>query len=234
MEAVSENKFQFNNNKSKEFFDPERCKRPIHIIGTGAVGGFLVEGLVRAGVTNLHVWDDDVVSPHNPANQIYTPAMVGVPKVAALIEIAKKINPAAVIKAHPTKVTTETRLSGYIFLCVDNIDTRRELCEAWCNNPNIIWVCDGRMRLTDFNVHAALWSNDKEINNLIKSMMYSHEEAVEQTPVTACGLSVSIIYAPVTLAMQMMANFVKFINTGRYARTIITDLNSFNSEAWII
>ena len=193
-----------------------------------------MEGLVRAGVTNLHIWDDDVVSPHNPANQIYTPDMVGTPKVAALVEIAKKINPDITIKAHPIRVDTDTRLSGYIFLCVDNIDTRRELCKAWRKNPNIIWVCDGRMRLTDFNVHAADWSDDKEAINLIRSMEYSHEEAVEQTPVTACGLAVSIIYAPVTLAMQMMANFVKFINEGKYARTIITDLSSFNSESWII
>lgn len=193
-----------------------------------------MEGLVRAGVTNLHIWDDDVVSPHNPANQIYTPDMVGTPKVAALIEIAKKINPDVTIKAHPTRVDTDTRLSGYIFLCVDNIDTRRELCKAWRKNPNIVWVCDGRMRLTDFNVHAADWSDDKEAINLIRSMEYSHKEAVEQTPVTACGLAVSIIYAPVTLAMQMMANFVKFINEGKYARTIITDLSSFNSESWII
>ena len=193
-----------------------------------------MEGLIRAGVTNLHIWDDDVVSPHNPANQIYTPEMVGTPKVAALIEIAKKINPDVTIKAHPTRVDTDTRLSGYIFLCVDNIDTRRELCKAWRKNPNIIWVCDGRMRLTDFNVHAADWSDDKEAINLIRSMEYSHSEAVEQTPVTACGLAVSIIYAPVTLAMQMMANFVKFINEGKYARTIITDLSSFNSESWII
>lgn len=193
-----------------------------------------MEGLVRAGVTNLHIWDDDVVSPHNPANQIYTPDMVGTLKVAALIEITKKINPDVTIKAHPTRVDTDTRLSGYIFLCVDNIDTRRELCKAWRKNPNIIWVCDGRMRLTDFNVHAADWSDDKEAINLIRSMEYSHEEAVEQTPVTACGLAVSIIYAPVTLAMQMMANFVKFINENKYARTIITDLSSFNSESWII
>ena len=193
-----------------------------------------MEGLVRAGVTNLHIWDDDIVSPHNPANQIYTPDMIGTPKVAALIEIAKKINPDITIKAHPTRVDTDTRLSGYIFLCVDNIDTRRELCKAWRKNPNIIWVCDGRMRLTDFNVHAADWSNNKEATNLIRSMEYSHEEAAEQTPVTACGLAVSIIYAPVTLAMQMMANFVKFINEGKYARTIITDLSSFNSESWII
>lgn len=193
-----------------------------------------MEGLVRAGVTNLHIWDDDIISPHNPANQIYTPDMVGTPKVAALIEIAKKINPDVTIKAHPTRVDTDTRLSGYIFLCVDNIDTRRELCKAWRKNPNIIWVCDGRMRLTDFNVHAADWNDDKEAINLIRSMEYSHSEAVEQTPVTACGLAVSIIYAPVTLAMQMMANFVKFINEGKYARTIITDLSSFNSESWII
>ena len=193
-----------------------------------------MEGLVRAGVTNLHIWDDDIVSPHNPANQIYTPDMVGTPKVAALIEITKRINPDVTIKAHPTKVDTDTRLSGYIFLCVDNIDTRRELCKAWRKNPNIIWICDGRMRLTDFNVHAANWSDDKEAINLIRSMEYSHKEAVEQTPVTACGLAVSIIYAPVTLAMQMMANFVKFINENKYARTIITDLSSFNSESWII
>ena len=193
-----------------------------------------MEGLVRAGVTNLHIWDDDVISPHNPANQIYTPDMVGTPKVAALVEIAKRINPDITIKAHPMRVDTDTRLSGYIFLCVDNIDTRRELCKAWRKNPNILWVCDGRMRLTDFNVHAADWSDDKEAINLIRSMEYSHEEAVEQTPVTACGLAVSIIYAPVTLAMQMMANFVKFINEGKYARTIITDLSSFNSESWII
>lgn len=193
-----------------------------------------MEGLVRSGLTNIHLWDDDYVAPHNVANQIYTPGMVGTQKAFALLEIAKRINPGIKITAHCTKVTPETRLNGYIFLCVDNIDTRRDLCKAWTTNPDVLWVCDGRMRLTDFNVHAAEWSNNTEVENLFKSMNYSHEEAMKQTPVTACGYTVSIVYAPVTLAMLMMANFVKYMNTGKYARTIITDMNSFNTEAWIV
>ncbi|BCV21904.1 tRNA threonylcarbamoyladenosine dehydratase [Moorella sp. Hama-1] len=70
----------------------------VAVIGTGGVGSFAVEGLIRAGVGYLELVDPDVVRPSNLNRQL--PALqstLGQPKVAVLAARCHDINPEATI-----------------------------------------------------------------------------------------------------------------------------------------
>lgn len=178
--------------------------------------------MARLGITKIHLWDNDSVASHNLGNQIYRNKDIKRLKTDCLEEILKEINPDIQVVKHGL-CTTETRANGYIFLCIDNIDVRRTLCEKWRWNPGLIYITDGRMRLTDGNIHSAFWYSATEKENIINSMQYTHEEAVKETPVSACGLTLSVICTPRVLASLMVSNFIKFINTEKYCRFIQVD-----------
>jgi tRNA A37 threonylcarbamoyladenosine dehydratase len=44
--------------------------KQVTVVGLGAVGGYVIEGLVRAGVTRLHIVDFDTIQPSNLNRQI--------------------------------------------------------------------------------------------------------------------------------------------------------------------
>ena len=45
-----------------ELFNPEKFTLPVHIIGAGATGSWLALSLAKLGITNITVWDFDVVA----------------------------------------------------------------------------------------------------------------------------------------------------------------------------
>ena len=121
--------------KSYEFFKPDMCKERINIIGCGAIGSTVAENIVRFGITNIALYDFDYVEPHNIANQMFRQIDVGKTKVEALSDILCEINPDL---KNDIKLVDKgyvgQKLSGYVFLCVDNIDLRREIATACKNN----------------------------------------------------------------------------------------------------
>jgi len=110
------------------------------LVGCGAVGGYALEGLVRAGIGRIRVVDHDVFSESNMNRQILaTTDTLGRPKVEVACERARSINPDIVIEGMDTLVTEATVpaiLDGEFDLVVDAIDTLRnktalllELCD---------------------------------------------------------------------------------------------------------
>lgn len=97
------------------------------LVGCGAVGGYALEGLVRAGVGKIRVVDHDVFSESNMNRQILaTSNTVGVPKVEAACERAKSINPEIQIEPLDILVnpgTVSEILDGDFDILVDAIDT---------------------------------------------------------------------------------------------------------------
>lgn len=97
------------------------------LVGCGAVGGYALEGLVRAGVGKIRVVDHDVFSESNMNRQILaTSYTVGVPKVEAACERAKSINPEIQIEPLDILVnpgTVSEILDGDFDILVDAIDT---------------------------------------------------------------------------------------------------------------
>jgi tRNA A37 threonylcarbamoyladenosine dehydratase len=99
------------------------------LVGCGAVGGYVLEGLVRAGIGHIRVYDHDVFSESNLNRQILaTSETVGRPKVEVACERARSINPEIDIQGIDILVTEDTVpdiLSGDFDVLADAIDTLR-------------------------------------------------------------------------------------------------------------
>ena len=70
------------------------------VFGVGGVGGFCVEGLARAGIGALDLYDDDTVSESNLNRQLAAlRSTIGRPKGEVLAERVRDINPACQVRA---------------------------------------------------------------------------------------------------------------------------------------
>ena len=192
-----------------EFFDPTDVKESIHIIGCGAIGSTIVELLVRLGFTKLHLYDFDVVTDYNVANQMYRHCDIGNQKLYALSAICTTINPDIEFTLHSKGWVPGTPLNGYVFLCVDNIELRAQIVKEHLYNTNISAMFDYRMRLTDAQAYAANWDNQKQKENFLASMDFTEAEAKTGTPVSACGTTLSV--AP-TIRMIVSCGVSNFMN----------------------
>ena len=215
--------------KSLEFFDPIKLKdKDIHIIGCGAIGSNLAVNLARLGITDLRLWDFDTVTPHNIANQAFTFNQIGAKKVDAVEELVKAINPSIEVTKNDCAYEEGDTLNGFVFLAVDNIEVRRMIVESNYDNYYIDAMFDFRMRLEDAQAYAADWSNEKHKKAFLKSMKFSTEEAKAETPVSACGTTLSVIPTVQTIVSVGVANFIRLCN-GEDMNTLVV-ANPFNAE----
>lgn len=219
--------------KSLEYLDPSTVRERIHIIGCGAIGSTLAENLARFGFTKISLYDFDIVEPHNIANQMFTSADIGKSKIEAVKEMIVKINPEA---AKEIKVFAEgwngQRLSGYVFLCVDNIDLRRKIATDNKYNNTIKAMFDFRMGLTDAQHYAADWIKQDMVTNFLKSMNFTHEEAKAATPVSACNITLSVCPTVRIIVACGVANFINFVKTGQIKKAVLIDAFSFEIDAF--
>ena len=202
-----------NLSKSYEYFQPEKVDGRVHIIGCGSVGSTIAENLARCGVTKFTLWDFDKVEEHNIVNQMFRQQDVGKMKVDALKDILTDINPeiADVIELKPDGWKGKL-LSGYVFLAVDSIELRREFVEAHMTTPYVKAIFDFRTLLESAQHYAADWSDLKQKENLLNSMQFSHEEASEETPVSACGITLGVATTVRLICAIGVNNFINFIN----------------------
>lgn len=219
--------------KSYDYFRPEQVRERIHIIGCGAVGSTVAELLVRSGLTKITLYDFDRVEPHNIANQMYRNGDIGSLKVDALSKILTEINPDIdkYLKVEPNGYTGQ-KLSGYIFLCLDNIDLRRSITESNIRNPYIKAVFDIRIRLEDAQHYAADWTNQDMIKNLIASMQFTHEEAQAETPRSACNLELSVAPTVRDICTKAVSNFMNFVKSGVLSKMILTNSFKFDLQTF--
>lgn len=222
-----------NTNKFYDFFKPDMVTQRIHIIGCGAIGSLVADTLARMGLTKITLYDFDTVESHNIANQIYTEADIGKPKVTALKQRMLAINPDMEedLFVQPAGYTNQT-LSGYVFLCADNIDLRRSIVEKYQYNVYISAMFDFRMRLTDAQHFAADWGDPKAVQSFLNSMQFTHEEAKEETPVSACNMTLSVIPTVWMIVSAGVANFMNFAKGAGYKKIIYVDAFKHSIEAY--
>lgn len=225
-----------NRTKLLEFFDATKeVKVPVHVIGCGAIGSHVCEQLTRLGVSNIHLWDFDKVEPKNITNQMFLAADIGKDKVDAVELMMKSINPDVVVVKHPKGIEPGRMVvNGYIFLCVDDIDLRREIVKANAMNPNTLAFADFRMRLTDAQYYFARRDNKKEMDSLLKTMDFTQEEAKEATPVSACGVELSVIYTVKNVVTYGMQNFVRYFQdrNAKLVNVLFTNMANMSVDAF--
>ena len=219
--------------KSYDYFQPEKDKSRIHIVGCGSVGSTIAENLARCGLTNFTLWDFDVVEKHNIVNQMFRQQDVGRKKVEALRDILIEINPecADTIQIKPDGWHGKM-LSGYIFLAVDNIDIRREIVEQHMNNLSVKAVYDFRTALESAQHYAADWSNKKMKDDLLATMQFTHDEANTEDEVSACGVTLGVCQTVRLICAYGAANHINFVKGKGLKKMVVADVFQFDTMAF--
>ena len=219
--------------KSYDFFQPEKDEARIHIVGCGSVGSTLAENLARCGITKMTLWDFDMVEAHNIVNQMFRQHDIGKPKVEALKDILMDINPEIKDGVELKPKGWEGKLmSGYIFLCVDNIELRRTIVEKHMDSPYVKAVFDFRTLLESAQHYAADWSDYKMKQDLLKSMQFSHDEAAEETPVSACGVTLGVATTVRLICALGVNNYINFVKGKGIKKLVIIDGFHFMLDAF--
>jgi molybdopterin/thiamine biosynthesis adenylyltransferase len=110
------------------------------IVGSGGLGGYILEMLVRIGIGHITLVDGDVFEESNLNRQLLATAQnLGTPKVNAGRERAQTIDPRIRVKTLQVKVTADNAfdlVSGHdiVFDALDSIGDRRILLEACQRN----------------------------------------------------------------------------------------------------
>ena len=191
--------------KSYEFFQPEKDQARIHIVGCGSVGSTVAENLARCGVTKMTLWDFDKVEPHNIVNQMFDQNDVGKLKVEALKDILTDINPEISDQIEIKPEGWQGKLmSGYIFLCVDSIELRREIVEKHFDSPYV----------------------------KADSMQFSHDEAKDETPVSACGVTLGVATTVRLISALGVNNYINFVKGNGIKKLILMDGFQFDLMAF--
>lgn len=125
-------------------------------------------------------------------------------------------------------------LSGYVILCVDNIDLRREIATKNKQNPNIKAMFDFRIRMTDAQHYAADWADPVQVDAFLRSMEFSHEEAAAATPVSACNVQLSVVTTIRTIVAFGVQNMIDFIRSGGESikRLMLVDMPMFALDSF--
>ncbi|ENK0840420.1 tRNA threonylcarbamoyladenosine dehydratase [Clostridium botulinum] len=121
-------------------------KSKVVVLGVGGVGSFVIEALVRSGVGNIAIVDNDTIDITNINRQIHANLnTVGKSKVEVMKERILSINPKCNVKTHQVFINEDNineivdKDTDYV---VDAIDTSSSkiLSIVWCdkNNINII------------------------------------------------------------------------------------------------
>ena len=111
--------------------------RHVAVFGLGGVGSYAVEALLRSGVGELTLIDDDTVSVSNLNRQLEaTVRTVGQPKAEAIAARCREINPDAVL--HPVCARYDaaqreaffTARYDYIIDAIDTVSCKLDLIET--------------------------------------------------------------------------------------------------------
>lgn len=218
-------------NKSLEFFDPKKVRGRCHIIGCGSIGSNVAELLARYGIESIVLYDFDIVESHNIANQLYTEEDVGKPKTEALASLLYKINP-------KLKKTLKIRgkyenniLDDYVFMCVDSVEVRQNIVNTNRMNPTVKAVFDFRTTLYEGQCYFADWTKKRDKDSLITSLDFTHEEALANTPVSACGFELSVSPVVKMTSLMGVVNFTNLVNEQETKHLILCQPYSFFFEA---
>lgn len=218
-------------NKSRDFFNPDKVKKTCHVIGCGSIGSNVAELLVRQGVEDITLWDMDTVESHNLVNQLFNEKHIGMLKTEALAKILYEINPVLKHTLNIENEYTNQMLGGFVFMCVDSVNVRKTIIENNYHNRSIEALFDFRTAFLHGQTYATVWNDTTYKQSLINSLDFTDEEAIKNTPVSACGFELSVAPVVRMTAQAGICNFTNYINNNKLKHLILCEPYSFQMEA---
>lgn len=213
--------------KHQSFFDPEPLSEPIHIIGVGAIGSNVALQLAKLGIENIHLWDFDEVDEHNITNQAFNFKDVNKPKVEAMSLKLLDTNKHIEITIHPNGWKKGQKLKGFVFMCVDSVELRKEILEDNVNNVDIHIIVDGRIGLSEGQVYHAEWDINTQKEELIKMCDFKDDEVDEEQ--NACGTTLSIMPTVQITVSYMVSIFINYTKDVASPNKIVFDAFTFKT-----
>lgn len=111
-------------------------KKKILVIGLGGVGSYVVESLVRSGISNITIVDSDIVDITNINRQLIAlHSTIGKKKVDVVSSRIKDINPNCQVKKKDIFLNSENqnlvlkKEYDYVIDCCDSMDTKKLLID---------------------------------------------------------------------------------------------------------
>ncbi len=112
--------------------------KKVLVIGVGGVGSYTVESLVRSGISNITIIDNDVIDITNLNRQLMTTHdNIGLSKVEVLEKRIKSINPDCIVNAINTFVDDSN-----IDSIITDYDYVVDACDTVKTKLSIIRVCN--------------------------------------------------------------------------------------------
>ena len=202
----------------------------IIVYGIGGVGSFAVEGLVRAGIENIILVDNDVIAPSNLNRQIHaTITNIGKLKVDCMKERILSINPKVNVETYiPQDIEEEEETLidntiDYVVDAVDTITTKLKLIQKAKEKQVPIISCMGtgnKLDPTKFEIadiyKTAVCPLAKVMRKELKKrgindlkVLYSKEEPIKHDVESRTPASISFV--PSVAGMIMAGEVIKDI-----------------------
>ena len=192
-----------NLHRQLQFFNPDTLNMPkVTIIGCGGIGSYVAYYLAQMGVTNLTIWDRDIVAEHNISNQNFTLDQIGTFKVDAIKNsIIAKIgeDDAKDIIVKRSFFNSESKIEpGIIILATDNIDSRKLIYDVAKESDGVSYLIDGRLGGELIRILSIDMESDSQ-KSLYEDSLFASGEA-EELPCTAKA----IIYVAARIASEIV------------------------------
>ncbi len=171
------------------------------VIGLGAIGRPLVEGLAAIGIGTIHLFDFDNIDATNITTQGYKREHIDKAKNAVMMAEIASIDE-TIITTVNDRWEPKAILAENVFVCVDSITTREAI---WKDvREKVKFLCDGRMLGLAIRILSA-WTPENKTH--YDTTLFAASEA-EPGRCTAR----SAIW-PARLAASLMINqFVQYLN----------------------
>lgn len=206
----------------------------IIVYGIGGAGSFVVEGLIRAGIENIVLVDNDVISPSNLNRQIHaTIENIGKRKIDCMKERILSINPNVKIETYmPQDIEggEETLINNtidYVIDAADTVTTKLKLIIRAKEQNIPIISCMGtgnKLDATQFRIEDIYKTSvcplakvmrkelkKRGIKNL--KVLYSKEEPIKHEEQSRIPASIS--YVPSVAGMIIAGEVIKDIIEGK-------------------
>lgn len=214
--------------RHRELFDSEKFDIPVTVIGCGATGSWLALSLAKLGITDITVYDFDIVEEHNIPNQAFSIDDIGRQKVSALAQLICDTTGTG-IKFKNEKFTNQ-RLSGVVFLMVDSMSARKEIWENSIKlKPAVKLLIEPRMGLDVgriYNVDPMDMNQIKEYEDT-----YYDDDVAE---VSACGASMTVITSALGITSWCGRQLINWHNGEELDNEILIDFkyNNLITTRW--
>jgi len=194
----------------------------VHVIGCGSIGTATAEWLVRLGVSNMVIWDNDEVSAENISCQGFRTIDIGFNKAQILQKKLWEIGTGCKVVANQCKWESSKAISiygtqsTYYFVCVDNMATRKAVAKHFKNWLPDSWIIESRMGAEELSVYTV---GPNSMKDYLDTALNYNSEDIDRVPCTAKSTGYCSIIAGGYMVREFKNILAKKLDSAYYKVT---------------